>query len=343
MDPPTKRNPAETKATYTAPPGSNLLLSGTLESRKLVMTSLVNQEAGTKHRKPAVTKQPPLAMAACRLERRPPPQRVHFSPRDARQRPMAASTQHSTMVVRAVCKYAGSESTEYLSVQLNIPVLYHVQSIHSPCICEIAVMMLEPTSALTFQLGSRVATMAPMMPSRARTNPNICMPVDAMVLFKVDDAAASALVLVWQHSPSASLARRPRCPAASLPSYSGEPAASQILSSSALQLQLHWAGGERQKWEIEVSVFPCTPSFLLPSVPTQAQTFSGWKQRTAWGMSDKSWLELIIGKQNTEGCCACVRFLCAALSSLLKRTTLSCYCRERMSLWYLQCSIAMWT
>ncbi|KAI3367861.1 hypothetical protein L3Q82_026699 [Scortum barcoo] len=185
MDPPMKRNPAETKATYTAPPGSNLLLSGTLESRKLVMTSLVNQEAGTRHRKPAATKQPPLAIAACRLERRPPPQRVHFNPRDARQRPMAASTQQSTMVVRAVCKYAGSESTEYLSVQLNMPVLYHVQSIQRPCIWEIAVMMLEPTSALTFQLGSRVATMAPMMPSSARTNPNICMPVDAMLLFKL--------------------------------------------------------------------------------------------------------------------------------------------------------------
>lgn len=149
------------------------------------MTSLVNQEAGTRHRKPAATKQPPLAIAACRLERRPPPHRVHFSPRDARQRPMAAITQQSTIVVRAVCKYAGSESTEYLSVQLNIPVLYHVQSIHRPCIWEIAVMMLDPTSALTFQLGSRVATIAPMMPNSARTNPNICMPVDAMLLFKL--------------------------------------------------------------------------------------------------------------------------------------------------------------
>ena len=248
MKPPMKRNPAETKATYTAPPGSNLLLSGTLESRKLVMTSLVNQEAGTRHRKPAATKQPPLAIAACRLERRPPPQRVHFSPRDARQRPMAASTQQSTIVVRAVCKYAGSESTEYLSVQLNMPVLYHVQSIHRPCIWEIAVMMLEPTSALTFQLGSRVATMAPMMPSSARTNPNICMPVDAMLLFPVDAvAAASALVLARQHSPSASQARRPHCPAASLPSLDGVPAASQISSSSAPRLRLHRTGGERWK------------------------------------------------------------------------------------------------
>lgn len=148
------------------------------------MTSLVNHEAGTRHRKPAATKQPPLAIAACRLERRPPPQRVHFRPRDARQRPMAASTQHSTMVVRAVCRYAGSDSTEYFSVQLNIPVLYHVQSIHRPCIWEIAVMMLEPTSALTFQLGSRVARVAPMMPSSARTNPKICIPVDAMLRFR---------------------------------------------------------------------------------------------------------------------------------------------------------------
>lgn len=134
MNPPIKRKPAEMKATYTAPPGSNLLLSGTLASRKLVMTSLVNQEAGTRHRNPAATKHPPLAIAACLLERRPPPQRVHFSPRDARQRPMAANTQHSTIVVRAVCKYAGKDRTEYLSVQLNMPVLYQVQSIHSPCI-----------------------------------------------------------------------------------------------------------------------------------------------------------------------------------------------------------------
>lgn len=134
INPPIKRKPAETKATYTAPPGSNLLLSGTLESRKLVMTSFVNQEAGTRHKNPAATKHPPLAIAACRLERRPPPQRVHLSPREARQRPMAAKTQHSTMVVRAVCRYAGKDSTEYLRVQLNIPVLYHVQSIHSPCI-----------------------------------------------------------------------------------------------------------------------------------------------------------------------------------------------------------------
>ncbi|KAK9533470.1 hypothetical protein VZT92_008586 [Zoarces viviparus] len=66
-----------------------------------------------------------------------------------------------------------------------MPVLYHVQSIHRPCIWEIAVMMLEPTSALTFQLGSSVATIAPMMPNSARTNPNICMPVDAMLLFEL--------------------------------------------------------------------------------------------------------------------------------------------------------------
>lgn len=278
MDPPTKRNPAETKATYTAPPGSNLLLSGTLESRKLVMTSLVNQEAGTRHRKPAATKQPPLAIAACRLDRRPPPHRVHFSPSDARQRPMAASTQHSTMVVRAVCKYAGSESTEYLSVQLNMPVLYHVQSIHSPCIWEIAVMMLEPTSALTFQLGSTVATIAPMMPNNARTNPNICMPVDAMLLLKVDAAAASALVLAWQHSPSASQARQPHCPAASLspplvtcqlPVRSPVP---QFFSCSSTGLE------ERDgNKKIELSASPRTPPLsFLPSFTSHKRRLFFW-------------------------------------------------------------------
>lgn len=192
------------------------------------MTSLVNQEAGTRHRNPAATKQPPLAIAACRLARRPPPQRVHFSPRDARQRPMAASTQHNTMVVRAVCKYAGSESTEYLSVQLNMPVLYQVQSIHSPCIWEIAVIMLEPTSALTFQLGSSVATVAPMMPSSARTNPNICMPVDAILVVK------PALLLPQPLSSPGSIHPAPAgldnppstCPLS--PFYGGAPAASQI-------------------------------------------------------------------------------------------------------------------
>ncbi|XP_034419266.1 dimethyladenosine transferase 1, mitochondrial isoform X2 [Cyclopterus lumpus] len=271
MDPPTKRNPAETKATYTAPPGSNLLLSGTEESRKLVMTSLVNQEAGTRHRKPAATKQPPLAIAACRLERLPPPQRVHFSPSDARQRPMAAITQQSTMVVRAVCRYAGRESTEYLSVQLNMPVLYHVQSIHRPCIWEIAVMMLEPTSALTFQLGSSVATMAPMMPNSARTNPNICMPVDAMLPFQVDAAASSALVLARQHSPGASPARRPHCPAASLPSLSGVPAANQIPSSSAAAL-LDWRREMEMRNGTEWVPHALPPSGLPRIHLTPAQT-----------------------------------------------------------------------
>ncbi|KAK3563378.1 hypothetical protein QTP86_023331 [Hemibagrus guttatus] len=56
-----------------------------------------------------------------------------------------------------------------------------VQSIHRPCICEMTVMMLEPTSALTFQLGSSVATVAPRMPSSASTKPKICVPVDAIL------------------------------------------------------------------------------------------------------------------------------------------------------------------
>lgn len=198
------------------------------------MTSLVNHEAGTRHRKPAATKQQPLAIAACRFERRPPPHRVHFSPKEARQRPMAASTQQSTIVVRAVCKYAGSESTEYLSVQLNMPVLYHVQSIHRPCIWEITVIMLEPTSALTFQLGSSVATMAPMMPSRARTNPNICMPVDAMLPYRlVLPPPPSALVLAGQHSPSVSQACRPHRPVASLLSLDGVAAAASKIPPSS--------------------------------------------------------------------------------------------------------------
>lgn len=55
-----------------------------------------------------------------------------------------------------------------------------------------AVMMLEPTSALTFQLGSTVATIAPKMPKRARTNPKICMPVDAMLLFSLHLSSPAA-------------------------------------------------------------------------------------------------------------------------------------------------------
>lgn len=120
-------------------------------------------------------------MAAWRLARRPPPQRVHFKPKEAKHNPNAASTHESTIVVRAVCKYAGSANTEYFSVQLNMPVLYQVQSIHRPCICEMAVMMFEPTSALTFQLGNNVATVAPKMPSNESTKAKICVPVDAIL------------------------------------------------------------------------------------------------------------------------------------------------------------------
>lgn len=71
---------------------------------------------------------------------------------------------------------------EYFRVQLNIPVLYHVQSIHNPCTCTIAVTMLEPAYALTFQFGSRVAASTPDTPDMARMKARSWRAAEAMVL-----------------------------------------------------------------------------------------------------------------------------------------------------------------
>lgn len=85
------------------------------------------------------------------------------------------------MVALAVCTWMGSDRMEYLRVQLNMPVLYHVQSIHSPCTCTIAVMMVEPASTLTFQFGSRVAASTPHTPDMAKMNARSWRPAEAMM------------------------------------------------------------------------------------------------------------------------------------------------------------------
>ena len=98
------------------------------------------------------------------------------------QIPKADRPQASTIVALAVCTWTGRDRMEYFRVQLNIPVLYHVQSIHSPCTCTIAVTMLEPGSALTFQLGSIVAVSTPETPDKARMKARSWRPAEAMML-----------------------------------------------------------------------------------------------------------------------------------------------------------------
>lgn len=173
---------AEMNPTYTAPPGSCLLLSGTVRSRKFAMISFVYHTVGIKPETPADTKQTPPAKAAWLFVSPSPPKRVHFIPTAEAQIPSADRTQARTMVARAACTCTGRDRIEYLRAQLNIPVLYHVQSIHSPCSCSTAVMMLEPESTLTFQLGSRVAVSTPDTPDRARAKASSWSPADAMPL-----------------------------------------------------------------------------------------------------------------------------------------------------------------
>ncbi|KAF3831294.1 hypothetical protein GH733_000031 [Mirounga leonina] len=110
----------------------------------------------------------------------PKPERVHFIPTVEVQIPKADRTHARTMVARAACTWTGRDRMEYFRVQLNIPVLYHVQSIHSPCSCTMAVMMLEPKSTFTFQLGSRVAVSTPDTPDKARMKARSWSPADAM-------------------------------------------------------------------------------------------------------------------------------------------------------------------
>lgn len=83
---------------------------------------------------------------------------------------------------------------EYFRVQLNIPVLYHVQSIQSPCICVIAVMIFEPTSAFTFQFGSKVAAISPKTPNKARIKAKNCRLADVMMVIFCHLLSAFSLV-----------------------------------------------------------------------------------------------------------------------------------------------------
>lgn len=107
---------------------------------------------------------------------------MHFIPIIEVQIPKADRTQARTMVALAVCTWTGSDRMEYFRVQLNIPVLYHVQSIHNPCTCIIAVTMLEPASALTFQFGIRVAASTPDTPDTARMKARSWKLAEAMML-----------------------------------------------------------------------------------------------------------------------------------------------------------------
>lgn len=146
------------------------------------MISFVYHTVGIKPEIPADMKQTPPAKAACLLVPLSPPRRVHFIPTVEVQIPKADRTQARTMVARAACTWVGSDRMEYFSVQLNIPVLYHVQSIHSPCSCTMAVMMLEPVSTFTFQLGSSVAVSMPETPDKARIKARSWRRTDTMTL-----------------------------------------------------------------------------------------------------------------------------------------------------------------
>lgn len=146
------------------------------------MISFVYHTVGIKPEIPAATKQTPPAKQAWLLVSLSPPKRVHFIPTVEVQIPTADRTHARTMVARAACTWVGRDRTEYCKEQLNIPVLYHVQSIHSPCSCTMAVMMLEPASTRTFQLGSRVAVSMPEVPDKARTKARSWRPAEAMPL-----------------------------------------------------------------------------------------------------------------------------------------------------------------
>lgn len=170
---------------YTAPPGSCLLLSGIVRSRKLAMMFLMYHTVGIKPEIPADTKQTPPAKAAWLLVSLSPPKRVHFIPTVEVQIPKADSTQARTMVALAACTWEGRDRRECFRVQLNIPVLYQVQSIHSPCSCTMAVTMVVLTSTFTFQLGSRVAVSTPETPDRARMKARSWIREEAMLLLSL--------------------------------------------------------------------------------------------------------------------------------------------------------------
>ncbi|OWK01938.1 TFB1M [Cervus elaphus hippelaphus] len=110
----------------------------------------------------------------------PKPERVHSIPTVEVQIPTAERMQARIMAARAACSWLGRARTEYFRVQLNMPVLYHAQSIHSPSSRSMAVMMLEPASTFTFQLGSSVAARTPETPDKARAKARSWTPAEAM-------------------------------------------------------------------------------------------------------------------------------------------------------------------
>lgn len=105
---------------------------------------------------------------------------MHFIPTVEVQIPRADRTHARTMVALAACRCVGRDRRACFRVQLNIPVLYQVQSIHSPCSCTMAVRMLEPTAMFTFQLGSRVAVSTPEAPHKAMMKARSWSPAEAM-------------------------------------------------------------------------------------------------------------------------------------------------------------------
>ena len=144
------------------------------------MISFVYHTVGIKPEVPADRKQTPPAKQACLLVSGSPPKRVHSIPTVEVQIPTADRMQARIMAARAACSWLGRARTEYFRVQLNIPVLYHVQSIHSPSSRSMVVMMLEPTSMFTFQLGSSVAARTPETPDKARAKARSWTPAAAM-------------------------------------------------------------------------------------------------------------------------------------------------------------------
>lgn len=145
-------------------------------------------------------------------------------------------------------------------------------------------MILEPTSALTFQLGSSVATVALTTPNTARMNANICM---------VEDGILGPFPL----RPSLSPCSGPRCaafpisPAQDLTADNSSALAPQGCDKNGMRIELSEQAWRSDRWGTGLmterknrNFFPPYPYLgrLCFSTPWTSQRFGGEATWSGW-------------------------------------------------------------
>ena len=144
---------------------------------------LAVQETGIRQRNPQMISTTPAATEALALALSSGMKLVHFPPANAMRSPAMPVMMDTTTRARAAWRSVLRASMESYTLHCIWPVLWTTQLIQRPSHMVCDVTMLLPMKAVTRHMGEPQVMSTPIQPNRARAQPAICIPMEAIVLY----------------------------------------------------------------------------------------------------------------------------------------------------------------